>query len=168
MNILITGGAGFIGTHLARRLLKEGCQVTVLDNFNPQIHGGTQELAVDLAGKVKLIFGDVRHHNSWETALQGQDVVAHLASETGTGQSMYQVKHYVDVNIGGTAILMDYLVNHKDNSIKKVVIASSRAVYGEGKYQCPQHGVVYPAMRTELDMKAGRFEPVCPHCTLSC
>jgi dTDP-L-rhamnose 4-epimerase len=168
MNVLITGGAGFIGTHLTRRLLKEGCQVTVFDNFNPQIHGDNRKLPADLVGQVKLVIGDVRDDAAWEKALRSQEVVVHLAAETGTGQSMYQVERYTDVNIGGTALLMDYLVNHKKNTINKVVIASSRAIYGEGKHHCPQHGIVYPEMRKEADMKAGHFEPVCPLCPSPC
>ena len=168
MDVLITGGAGFIGTHLARRLLREGCQVTILDSFNPQIHGGQRSLPADLEGHVRLLVGDVRDRDTFRLALDGQDVVVHLAAETGTGQSMYEVKQYESVNIGGTAVLLDCLVNDQRRRVRRIVLASSRAVYGEGKYHCPTCGVVYPAMRSAQDMKAGRFEPRCPHCGAEC
>ncbi len=164
MKVLITGGAGFIGTHLTRRLIKEGYEVTILDNFNPQIHGNKQTISEELQQKVKLIVGDVRHKAVFHNALEGQDVVVHLAAETGTGQSMYEVERYEDVNIKGTAILMDYLVNNKASQVKKVVVASSRAIYGEGKYHCQKCGTVYPSMRLGKDMASGKFEPFCPIC----
>jgi dTDP-L-rhamnose 4-epimerase len=90
--------------------------------------------------------------------------VVHLAAETGTGQSMYEVERYEDVNIKGTSVLIDYLVNNKASQVKKVVIASSRAIYGEGKYHCQKCGTVYPSMRLRKDMQAGHFEPFCPIC----
>src|SRR6476660_9069740 len=108
MKVLITGGAGFIGARLARRLLREGCDVTILDNFTPQVHGGVQSLPGDLTA-TRLIVGDVRDAGAMRAALRGQEAVVHLAAETGTGQSMYQVRRYEDVNVGGTAVLMDYL-----------------------------------------------------------
>ena len=168
VRVLITGGAGFIGTHLAQRLLREGLTVTILDNFSPQIHGGLQNLPADLAGHVRLIAGDVRDKDIFQKALADQELVVHLAAETGTGQSMYEVAQYTSVNLTGTAHLMDYLVNSPQSRIEKIVTASSRAIYGEGKYQCAAHGVVYPEARTEEAMKAGQFEPVCPVCTAPC
>jgi dTDP-L-rhamnose 4-epimerase len=164
MRILITGGAGFIGTHLARRLLQEGCAVTVFDNFSPQIHGGCGTIPPDLRDHVQLITGDVRDEGAFHRALSGQDVVAHFAAETGTGQSMYEVARYEEVNVRGTAILMDYLVNQKSHRIGRVVTASSRAIYGEGKHRCPHDGIVYPGARTAADMAVGQFEPRCPRC----
>lgn len=168
MNVLITGGAGFIGTHLARRLVDEGCRVTILDNFSPQVHGNHQALPADLVPHVRLIVGDIRDAAAVAQALAEQDVVVHLAAETGTGQSMYEVERYEDVNIKGTAILLEHLVNTRSKTVKKIIVASSRAIYGEGKYTCPQHQIVYPAMRSIADMQAGRFEPVCPHCGQAC
>ncbi len=168
MNVLITGGAGFIGTHLARKLLREGYNVAILDNFNPQVHGGQCSLPDDLEGRVQLFVGDVRDRDAFGQALDGQDVVVHLAAETGTGQSMYEIERYESVNIKGAAVLMDYLVNDKRSHVSKVVLASSRAVYGEGKYQCSTCGVVYPFMRQLEDLKAGRFEPRCPRCGDPC
>src|SRR5712672_333168 len=104
MNILVTGGAGFIGSHVVRRLLREGCDVAVLDNFSAQVHGGEQELAKDLARDVELLRGDVRDRVLVSRALANRDAVLHLAAETGTGQSMYEIAKYQDVNIGGTAV----------------------------------------------------------------
>lgn len=168
MKVLVTGGAGFIGTHLTRRLLQEGCEVTVLDNFSPQIHADGAGLAADLAGHVRLSVGDVRDRDALHGALAGQDAVVHLAAETGTGQSMYEVTRYEEVNIGGTAVLMDFLMNNAASRVQKVVVASSRSIYGEGKHRCPEHGVVYPDARTGADLAAGRFEPRCPRCGADC
>ena len=160
-NVLITGGAGFIGSNLALQLVAQGYSVTVLDNLSEQIHGTDSTLYASIRDKVRFIKGDVRHAPDWYTALEGQHIVVHLAAETGTGQSMYEVQKYVDVNINGTAIFLDYLVNQPHN-VEKVVIASSRAIYGEGKYFSESHGFVYPTERAEADMLRGDFEPKCP------
>jgi dTDP-L-rhamnose 4-epimerase len=168
MNVLVTGGAGFIGTHLVRRLLREGCSVTILDNFSPQIHGDNCALPSDVSGNVELQIGDVRGETAVARALKGQEIVVHLAAETGTGQSMYEVVRYEKVNIQGTAVLMHCLVNNKASSVRKIVLASSRAVYGEGKYSCPVDGDVYPEARKVDDLVAGRFEPSCPVCGATC
>jgi dTDP-L-rhamnose 4-epimerase len=166
--VLITGGAGFIGTHLTRRLLREGCSVSVLDCFAPQVHGEHRELAPDVSRDVRLFRGDVRDPDLVLPALENQDVVVHLAAETGTGQSMYEVRKYQDVNIGGTANLLEALVNRKASRVRKVVVASSRAVYGEGQYGCTQHGTVYPKARAVDDLLAGDYEPRCPSCREEC
>jgi len=168
MKIVITGGAGFIGSNLARRLVSEGLDVTVLDNFLPQVHGTNLALAEDLAGRVQLIRGDVRDRGLVLSALRGADAVVHLAAETGTGQSMYEIARYADVNIQGTALLMDILTNEKSLSVSKVVVASSRAIYGEGAYVCQGHGPVFPGARTGESLARGAFEPVCPICGDPC
>jgi dTDP-L-rhamnose 4-epimerase len=168
MNVLITGGAGFIGTHLAQRLVREGCSVTILDNFSRQIHGDTRSLAANLADKVQLQVGDIRDDAAVARALKGQEVIVHLAAETGTGQSMYEVLRYEDVNVRGTAVLMHCLVNNLASRVRKLVVASSRAVYGEGKYRCDVDGSVYPKARKVDDMLAGLFEPHCPVCGSTC
>ena len=162
-NVLITGGAGFIGSNLALKLISKGYEITVLDNLSEQIHGNDSDLLKSIEGKVKFIKGDVRNADDWEKALIDQDIVVHLAAETGTGQSMYEVQKYVDVNINGTALFLDYLVN-REHAVKKVIIASSRAVYGEGKYSCEKHGIIYPNERKENDLLKGEFEPKCPVC----
>lgn len=167
MNILITGGAGFIGSHLARRLVNEGFSVTILDNFSPQIHGTTDLDRTRFKG-INVVVGDVRDRQTLHQALVDKQVVVHFAAETGTGQSMYEVSRYEQVNLGGTANLFDILVNNKSLSVKKIIVASSRAIYGEGKYCCVDHGVVYPLTRSLDDLRAGHFEPRCPICGLAC
>ena len=162
-NILITGGAGFIGSNLSLKLLDLGYNVTVLDNLSEQIHGDNSTLYSSIKGKVKFIKGDVRVKKDWYKALENQNIIVHLAAETGTGQSMYEVQKYVDVNINGTAILLDFLVNGK-HQVQKVVIASSRAIYGEGKYECETHGIIYPTDRRESDLLEGNYEPKCHIC----
>jgi dTDP-L-rhamnose 4-epimerase len=162
-NILITGGAGFIGSNLSLKLIEKGCNVTVLDNLSPQIHGENSPLYNSIKDKVRFIKGSVLDYDDWKNALEGIDVVVHLAAETGTGQSMYEIEKYTDVNIKGTAIFLDILANEK-HSVKKMIIASSRSIYGEGKYRCPQHGVVYPSERQDSDMANGDFGVKCPVC----
>jgi dTDP-L-rhamnose 4-epimerase len=164
MNVLITGGAGFIGTHLARKLLQDGHAVTILDNFNPQIHGGNQELYSDLAPHVKLFRADLRDDSALVVALNGQNAVIHLAAETGTGQSMCEISRYQDVNIGGTARLLEHVVKGKARELEAMIVASSRAVYGEGRYLCGEHDVQFPGARRKDDLRRGEFEPKCPRC----
>ncbi|MFM5068833.1 NAD-dependent epimerase/dehydratase family protein [Aeromonas veronii] len=167
-NVLITGGAGFIGSNLALKLIAGGHSVTVLDNLSPQIHGDNPDLSplyIAIKDKVTFIKGTVESQDDWLKALVGIDTVVHLAAETGTGQSMYQIKRYSDVNVGGSAILLDLLANQK-HSIKKMVIASSRSIYGEGKYHCQQHGVVYPSARLDATLQQGDFNVKCPVCDL--
>jgi dTDP-L-rhamnose 4-epimerase len=168
-NILITGGAGFIGSSVALKLVERGLSVTVLDNLSPQIYGDTPDSSYTYAlikDKVRFVQGDVCNPSDWQNVLPGQDAVLHLAAETGTGQSMYQVDHYSQVNVRGTSLFLDYLVNGS-HTIKKVVVASSRSIYGEGKYTCAEHGVVYPEARKSEDMLKGEFEPKCPICNIS-
>lgn len=168
MKVLITGGAGFIGLHLTRRLLKEGYIVTILDNFSPQVHSGVEELPEDIKPHVQLVRGDVCDRECLSKALHDQNILVHLAAETGTGQSMYAIEQYENVNVGGTALLFDILINTPSHSIEKVIMASSRAIYGEGKYHCSNHGIVYPKMRNQIDLNKGYFEPRCPICLSAC
>jgi dTDP-L-rhamnose 4-epimerase len=158
--VLITGGAGFIGSNVAKVLITEGYEITILDNFLSQIHGDKNELSDDLKGKVRLIVGDVADKSVLYDALAGQDAVIHYAAETGTGQSMYAVSHYTNVNIQATANLCDYIIN-ENHQIKSVIVASSRSIYGEGKYSSPEYGTVYPNSRTFQNVKES-FEVCCP------
>lgn len=167
MRVLITGGAGFIGSHIALQLLKKGYDVTVLDNLLEQIHGENPEKTSPLYCSIKnvtqFVKADVRDSVVLQEAINDADFIIHLAAETGTGQSMYEIKRYVDVNIGATALLLDILTNTKHH-VKRVVVAESRAIYGEGKYHCDKCGDVYPTERKDEDMTKGDFECHCPKC----
>ena len=163
--ILISGGAGFIGSNLTIKLVKKGYVVTILDNLSEQIHGKKVESVLYKSVKSisNFIKGDVRNKADWKKAINNQDVIIHLAAETGTGQSMYEKEKYTEVNIEGTKNLIDIL-KQTNHQIQKVIVASSRAIYGEGKYSCNQHGVIFPDERKETDLLAGRFNPICRQC----
>ena len=165
-NILITGGAGFIGSRLANLLICSGHNVKVLDNLSLQVHGEIPEsshLFLSLNPKVEFLKGCITDKKTVIKALDKIDTVIHLAAETGTGQSMYAIQHYSDINIGGTAVLLDLIANHPF-PVKKIIVASSRAVYGEGKYKCFNHGFIFPSSRTENNMSKGNFNLYCPLC----
>lgn len=167
-NILITGGAGFIGSNIALKLQHLGYNVTILDILSKQIHGNdpinTSPLYRSIAkAKIKFILGSVLKRKDWIKAIQEQHAIVHLAAETGTGQSMYQIKKYTDVNVGGTSLMLDILQN-SEHCVQKVIVASSRAIYGEGKYSCSKDGIVYPPAREERSMSNGGFECKCPKC----
>lgn len=164
MKVLITGGAGFIGSRLAKKLVSQGAIVTVLDNLSEQVHGANAGFPPYLEQIATCVKGDVCDPKTVADLIEGQEVIVHLAAETGTGQSMYAVSQYEHVNIRGTAVMLDLLVNHKHPALRKLVVASSRAIYGEGQYSCLRHGVVYPTARTAESMSSGQFEPVCPLC----
>jgi len=159
--ILVTGGAGFIGSALCLALVEQGYSVTVLDNLSPQIHGEqaeySSELYLRIKDKVQFIKGSVTNYALLKAAVQEQDAIIHLAAETGTGQSMYQISHYYEVNTLGTAHLLDILANHS-HSVNKIIVASSRAIYGEGKYCNSAGQFFYPLHRQEDRLKKGDFE----------
>ncbi len=163
--ILITGGAGFIGSNLTKKLVEKGYEVTILDNLSKQIHGEDQSSSLYKSIKEisHFILGDVQNKEDWRKALDEKDVVIHLAAETGTGQSMYEKEKYNNVNIGGTKNLIELLENEQ-HQIKKVIVASSRAVYGEGKYYCNLHNIQYPHKRKDEDLRNGKFNPICENC----
>ncbi len=157
--ILITGGAGFIGSNLSLQLLQRGHMVTVLDNLSEQIHGNKtdSQLYNSIKDKVEFIEADIRDRAAMIAAVKNTDVVVHLAAETGTGQSMYAIERYIDVNCTGTGVLLDVLLN-EPNQVKKVVLSSSRAVYGEGKYLDKKGQVVDPSSRSDAQMQQKKFE----------
>jgi dTDP-L-rhamnose 4-epimerase len=157
--ILITGGAGFIGSHLVEKLHKQ-YDIVVLDNLNPQIHGsdGNSYTFKSIQNKCEFIKGDVQNIEDWKKALiTGVNIIVHLAAETGTGQSMYESSRYVSANCMSTALLTDIL-NSKKFPIQKVILASSRAIYGEGKYLNNAGQIIFPDLRNEVDLENGIFE----------
>jgi dTDP-L-rhamnose 4-epimerase len=163
--VLVTGGLGFIGLNLTRELVRFGDHVVILDNLSPQIHGVLPQLRDPIleSPQVKIIRGDVTDVLAVGRSIVDVDAIVHLAAETGTAQSMYEVAHYNRVNSQGTAILLDCLVN-SSHQVKRFVLASSRSIYGEGAYQCPNCGVVYPTSRTLETLTARDWELRCPTC----
>ena len=163
--VCVTGGFGFIGSHLIRGLRKDGYSVRVIDNLSPQVHGHLFSVGTELAGDSGIEFtrADILVPKVLDSVLQGADCLVHLASETGTAQSMYEIARYNAVNSMGTAVLMDWLAN-TSHSIRKVVLASSRSIYGEGAYACEKCGIVTPESRTGEALSAGKWEPSCPVC----
>ncbi|MEM5814510.1 MAG: NAD-dependent epimerase/dehydratase family protein, partial [Candidatus Aenigmatarchaeota archaeon] len=164
MKILITGGAGFIGSHTADLLIENGYKVRIMDMFDRQIH--QSKIPEYLNEKCEVVEGDVRNAGAWRKNLAGIDVVIHLAARTGIGQSMYEPASYSNHNINGTAMLYDVLLKNTElrNNIKKIVVASSKTVYGEGAYRCKSHGTVYPKTRSIEQLKKGDWEVRCPQC----
>ncbi len=152
--VLITGGAGFIGSHLAIRLVEEGYRVRVLDNLDEQVHGKLGWPG-HLPEGIECIKGDIRNSIQVEEALQGVGAIFHFAAAVGVGQSMYRISHYTDVNNGGTAVLLEALTRQP---VKKLVVASSMSVYGEGCY-CDSQGNLYaPPERTGEMLRTGQWE----------
>lgn len=163
--VLVTGGAGFIGSHLIPKLLSSGMTVRVLDPLTVQVHG---VLPTDLdwlnQENVEFIRGSVTSTVDWANALQGVDAVIHLAAETGTGQSMYEVARYNEVNSQGTALMFDVLGKMSNHRVKRIILSSSRSVYGEGAYVNPTQPQVRicPQARTGEALSSGQWEPICP------
>jgi dTDP-L-rhamnose 4-epimerase len=163
---LVTGGAGFIGRNLISRLIESDYAIIAIDSLSEQVHGlnpSVQDIFGPLYNDIQFVHGDVRDRDLMESLLTHVDSVVHLAAETGTGQSMYDIQRYSDVNIGGTSILLDLLANTA-NTVEKIVIASSRAIYGEGKYHCVSHGAIFPESRDINRLRKLSFEHFCPVC----
>jgi dTDP-L-rhamnose 4-epimerase len=161
--ILITGGAGFIGSNLCLKLVEKNYEVTVIDSLSEQIHGSNPLINSALYNSVKdkivFIYDTILNSESLEKAIGDNEIIVHLAAETGTGQSMYDIHNYVNVNSTGTALLLDILANKK-NSVKKLIVSSSRALYGEGKYLNSKNEAVYPLARLDTNMEKGIFDPI--------
>ncbi|MAE94025.1 MAG: nucleoside-diphosphate-sugar epimerase [Deltaproteobacteria bacterium] len=157
MKVLVTGGAGFVGSHLVDALVAQGHRVRVLDNLDPQVHGEGAGRPDYLHADAELQVGDVRDRKALARALDGIEVVFHQAAAVGVGQSMYEMEHYVSVNSVGAAVLLEEIVRRKDQ-IQKMVVASSMSIYGEGAYQAPDGRMVFPSLRSEEEMAAGRFD----------
>lgn len=155
--ILITGGAGFIGSHLADELLAHGFSVRVLDNLTPQVHAEHGGQSPYLDPRAELLVGDVRDAARVRTALSGIDAVVHLAAAVGVGQSMYQIREYLDVNTVGTAVLLEEIAKRP---VEKLVVASSMSIYGEGSYERADSGRVDDADRSLERVRNGHWDPV--------
>ena len=158
--ILITGGAGFIGYELSQKFINEGYEVTILDNLSSKVHSDKSKYNT-LKNISNFIIGDVCSRKDWELALTNQDAIIHLASETGTGQSMYDIYNYTNVNVGSTALMLDILSSTK-NKVKKILLSSSRSVYGEGKYINENKEVFFPKKREGIDLDNSFFGFKCP------
>jgi dTDP-L-rhamnose 4-epimerase len=159
--VLVTGGAGFIGSHIVELLLKRGYPVRVFDKLVEQVHAGAGPRYVPK--EAEFIRGDMRDKAAVKAALEGVQWVVHDAAEVGVGQSMYEVVRYVDANTGGTAVLLDLLANER-HTVERIVVASSMSIYGEGAYRCPEHGLVYPRLRPAAQLAAREWELRCPRC----
>lgn len=161
MRILVTGGAGFIGSHVVELLVSQGHEVVVFDKLVKQVHGDKGPQFVP--ANVRFIQADMSDRPRLIDALQGVDQIVHLAAEVGVGQSMYEISRYVQANTGGTAVLLDILAN-EPHQVSKIVVASSMSIYGEGSYMCSEHGLQAPRLRTEEQLRAHDWELRCPGC----
>jgi len=162
MRILVTGGAGFIGSHLVDALTQRGHEVVIYDNLDEQVHpGGSPPPFLNRAARFEK--GDVRDYARLQQVMDGVEVIFHEAGAVGVGQSQYEVAKYIGVNSLGTANLLDILVNRK-HSVRKLIVAASMSSYGEGVYSCLNCGPVRPALRPLEQMQQGNWEPLCPVC----
>jgi dTDP-L-rhamnose 4-epimerase len=161
MRVLVTGGAGFIGSHLVDALVRDGHAVRVLDNFEPQVHGGRRPDYLN--PQAECLDGDVRDRAVLRRALAHVEVVFHEAAVVGVGQSMYEIEKYVSANVLGTGILLDVIVNDR-LPLKKLIVASSMSIYGEGLYACPTCGSISPSLRPASRLQAHEWEMRCWHC----
>lgn len=160
MKILVTGGAGFIGSHLVDALVDEWHEVVIYDNLEPQVHKAEPEY---LNKGAELIRADMRDKDTLKNAVMDAEIIFHQAAAVGVGQSMYQVEKYVEVNTMATAKLLDMLVN-EEHEVKKLIVASSMSIYGEGAYECENCGIVYPSLRLDAQLKRREWEMKCPKC----
>ncbi len=158
MRVLVTGGAGFIGSHLADRLLAEGHEVRALDNLDPQVHAGGERPGY-LDPQVELVAGDVRDREAVRSALDGIDTVVHFAAAVGVGQSMYEIERYTSINAIGAAVLLEEVLERRE-AIRKLLVASSMSIYGEGQYHNPKTGErgLAPGIRPESQLAARQWD----------
>jgi dTDP-L-rhamnose 4-epimerase len=160
--VLVTGGAGFIGSHVVDALLEAGERVRVLDSLEPLAHSGGSP-PPHLSAEAELVLGDLCDRASVDRSLEGVDRVIHLGGMVGNGESMVNVRRAVEVNAGGTATLLEAVLERRDR-IRRLVAASSMVVYGEGAYTCPEHGALAPPLRSEAQLDERAWEPRCPRC----
>src|SRR5437588_10085512 len=159
--VLVTGGAGFLGSHLVDALLRRGHRVRIYDNLTPQVH--RDGMPSYLASEVEFVNGDMRDLSRVREAVLNIDVIFHLAAAVGVGQSMYEISHYMGANTQGTANLLQALLDARCR-LEKLIVASSMSIYGEGKYLCPECGEVSPPLRSTEQLKARQWEVNCPIC----
>ena len=161
MRVLVTGGAGFIGSHVVDLLLARGHDVRVLDSLDGQVHDG---LPAYLSGEAEFVEGDVRDASVVRASLAGVDRVVHLAAAVGVGQSMYEIERYTSINTLGAAVLLEKILEVRDR-VEKVVVASSMSIYGEGLYRCDaEDREVSPRTRSDEQLRTRVWEPRCPSC----
>jgi dTDP-L-rhamnose 4-epimerase len=161
MNILVTGGAGFIGSHLVDALIERGHRVRVLDALVSQVHGADEPQ--HLNPEAEFVRGDVCDSEAMTRALDGIDAVYHEAAEVGVGQSMYEIQKYVRANDLGTAVLLEAL-SERRTQIRKLIVASSMSIYGEGAYVCPTCGIKHPQLRSTSQLLDRQWEFTCSKC----
>jgi dTDP-L-rhamnose 4-epimerase len=159
--VLVTGGAGFIGSHIVDALIERGHTVRVYDNLSPQVHGPEAKIPAYLSSEAEFIKGDVRDIDGLRRALDGIDVVFHEAAAVGVGQSMYQIREYTEVNTLGVANLLELLAAG-DHTVRKIVVASSMSIYGEGAYRHRDGRAVSPGLRPTAQLSEGRWEMLDP------
>jgi dTDP-L-rhamnose 4-epimerase len=159
--VLVTGGAGFVGSHTVDALLRAGCEVRIFDNLDEQVHHG--RTPAWLQSEAEFIRGDMRDRDAVGHAVAGVDVVVHLAAAVGVGQSMYEIARYMAVNTQGTANLLQALLD-RGAKVEKLLVASSMSIYGEGQYRCALHGMVAPAVRSAVQLMARDWQLRCPEC----
>lgn len=161
--VLVTGGAGFVGSHIVDRLLDAGYDVTIYDSLVEQVHDGDEPDYLN--DDAEFVEGDIRDEEKLRDALSDADIVSHQAAAVGVGQSMYEIERYVDTNTLATAKLLDIIVNDDDIDIEKLVVASSMSLYGEGQYYCPDcDETKNPELREEAQFERGEWELFCPDC----
>lgn len=164
MKVLVTGGAGFIGSHTVDLLIEKGHQVRIFDKLEEQVHGDSKPNYLNK--KAEFMSGDILDKNQWSKALSGMDAVVHLAAMVGTAQSMYQPSRYLLANTVGTANMFEVILENQSvrSKIKKIVTASSKSIYGEGSYMCSDHGTTYPGSRPIPQLEKKDWEVRCPKC----
>ncbi len=163
--VLVTGGAGFVGSHLVEALLEQGYEVRVLDNLEPQVHGKVRRANGPVSPEAEFVQGDIRDPRAVARALEGVEAVFHLAAAVGVGQSMYRIRDYIEANTLGAANLLQVIAD-RGKKVARLVVASSMSVYGEGAYRCGGCGPVSPPLRSRQQVRQRRWEPKCPRCGL--
>ncbi|MCK5022947.1 MAG: SDR family NAD(P)-dependent oxidoreductase [Candidatus Aenigmarchaeota archaeon] len=165
MKILVTGGAGFIGSHIVDDLVENGHNVTIMDNLEEQVHFGKKPNYLNK--DAFFLRGDVRKKSDWLKALKGNEVIIHLAAAVGISQSMYKPTYYLNTNSIGTSNLYEILLENEEirKGIQKIIIPSSKTIYGEGTYKCDKCGIIFPDVREKKQLEKAEWKIKCPHCS---